>query len=256
MKEFRLPAEWEEQSGVQLTWPHSETDWRHMLTEVQACFVKIAQAIAEKEIVLIVAPHQQEPNKQLIAGGVNMANVRFVECPTNDTWARDHGAITMTNDKDSILYDFTFNGWGLKFPADLDNQITRNIFKANMLHGKYTNQHNFVLEGGSIDSDGKGSILTTANCLLSVNRNDSMDMSEIEDYLCNTFNLKRILWLEHGNLEGDDTDGHIDTLARFCPNNTIVYEQCTDEHDSHYQDLKLMEEELKEFTAIDGKPYR
>lgn len=251
-----LPAEWYQQSGVQLTWPHADTDWRRMLTEVQACFLEIAKHIADKENILIVAPHADTPYRQLKAGGVNMDNVRFLECATNDTWARDHAPITIFRSGEAKLLDFTFNGWGLKYPADLDNQITRNLCRSGKLDGKYINCLGFVLEGGSIESDGKGTLLTTENCLLSPNRNAQLNKAQIEDYLCKTFLLKRVLWLKHGYMEGDDTDGHVDTLARLCPNDTIAYVQCCDETDEQYDELHLMEQELKAFRTLDGKPYR
>ena len=251
-----LPAEWYEQSGVQLTWPHAGTDWKRMLTEVQECFSKIAKHIADHESLLIVAPHIEGPRRQLKAAGVNMQNVKLVECPTNDTWARDHAAITLIDNEECQLLDFTFNGWGLKFPADLDNLIARRIFDADIFHAKYVNKHGFVLEGGSIESDGAGTVLTTEDCLLSPNRNGEMDKNDIEAYLCSVFNLQRVLWLKHGYLEGDDTDGHIDTLARFCPDNTIAYVQCCNEEDEHYNELHLMEQELRAFRTIEGEPYR
>lgn len=251
-----LPSEWYEQSGVQLTWPHAGTDWKRMLTDVQDCFTKIAYQIAEREKVLIVAPNAHDVRKQLIAGNVNMENVRFMECATNDTWARDHGPISVVDTTETKLLDFTFNGWGLKYPSDLDNQITRHTLDAGLLHGRYVNKLGFVLEGGSIDCDGAGTLLTTETCLLSPNRNDELNKADIEEYLRSAFNLRRILWLKHGFLSGDDTDSHIDTLARFCPNNTIVYTICTDEHDEHYKELKLMEEELKSFRTLTGESYR
>ena len=251
-----LPAEWYEQSGVQLTWPHAGTDWKRMLTEVQECFLKIAQYIAERENLLIVAPHIEEPRKQLQAAGLEMSRVRFLECPTNDTWARDHGVISLIEEDKTHLLDFMFNGWGLKFPADLDNLIAHETSSSGSLQGKYINKRSFVLEGGSIESDGKGTLLTTQDCLLSPNRNAEMNKEEIEEYLISTFHLKRILWLRHGYLEGDDTDGHIDTLARFCLNDTITYVQCNDKRDEHYEELYLMEQELKTFKTTEGKAYR
>lgn len=251
-----FPAEWYDQSGVQLTWPHATTDWKRMLTEVQECFVKIAKCIAKRERVLIVVPQMADAKKQLLAAKVNMENIKFVECATNDTWARDHGALSIITESNTQLLDFTFNGWGLKYAADLDNQITRHIFDSGILHGRYVNKLDFVLEGGSIDSDGKGSILTTENCLLSPNRNDEMNKLEIEEYLLRSLHLRRVLWLKHGSLIGDDTDSHIDTLARFCPNDTIAYVQCLDKKDEQYNELKLMEEELKELKTIEKEPYR
>ena len=251
-----LPSEWYEQSGVQLTWPHAGTDWKRMLTQVQECFIQIALPIAQREKLLVVTPHTQETRKQLVAGGINMDNVRLVECPTNDTWARDHAPLSVVDSQATYLLDFTFNGWGLKYAADLDNRISRHVFDSGLLHAKYENRKNFVLEGGSIDSDGKGTLLTTEDCLLAPNRNDTMNQVEIEEYLRSAFHVQRVLWLKHGYLTGDDTDGHVDTLARFCPNDTIAYVECKDEDDEQYKELKLMEEELKTFRTLTDKPYR
>lgn len=250
-----LPAEWTRQSGVQLTWPHAATDWAYMLDEVQTCFLHIAREIAARELLLIVTPEPEEVKRQ-IADTVRMDNVRFVQCPTNDTWARDHGAITLLDADEPVLLDFKFNGWGLKFASDKDNLITRRLIDANALHGRYVNCLGFVLEGGSIESDGKGTLLTTSECLLSPNRNGQMTQKEIETYLRNTFHVQQVLWLDHGYLAGDDTDSHIDTLARLCPNDTIVYVQCTDITDEHYEALRLMEEQLKTFRTLQGEPYR
>lgn len=250
-----LPAEWALQSGVQLTWPHAGTDWAYMLDEVQACFVDIAREIARREKLMIVTPEPEEVKKQ-IAATVNMENVRFLECDTNDTWARDHGAITVLDADGASLLDFKFNGWGLKFASDKDNLITRHAVESGMLNGRYANRLGFVLEGGSIESDGMGTLLTTSECLLSPNRNGQMNRVEIEEYLRSVFHLQRVLWLDYGYLAGDDTDSHIDTLARFCSPDTIAYVQCNDTEDEHYEALRKMEEQLKTFRTLSGKPYR
>lgn len=250
-----LPAEWAPQSGIQLTWPHAGTDWAHMLTEVQACFATIAREIAQRELLLIVTPEPEEVKKQ-ISATVNMQNVRFMECETNDTWARDHGAITMLDAEGASLLDFMFNGWGLKFASDKDNLITRQAVESGFLNGRYVNRLGFVLEGGSIESDGLGTLLTTSECLLSPNRNGQMGRDEIEEYLCSLFHLKQVLWLDHGYLAGDDTDSHVDTLARLCSPDTIAYVQCNDTQDEHYEALHQMEEQLKTFRTLDGTPYR
>lgn len=250
-----LPAEWYKQSGVQLTWPHEGTDWAYMLDEVEACFVNIAREIAARQLLLIVTPNP-EAVKAKIADVVNMDNVRFFECATNDTWARDHGAITLMNNREPMLLDFKFNGWGLKFAADKDNLISSKAAVAEALNGTYINHLNFVLEGGSIESDGRGTLLTTSECLLSPNRNGEMSKEEIEIYLKRVFYLKQVLWLDHGYLAGDDTDSHIDTLARICPNDTIAYVACTDKDDEHYPALLRMEEQLKSFRTLEGQPYR
>lgn len=250
-----LPAEWALQSGVQLTWPHAGTDWAYMLDEVQECFTRIAAEIAKRELLLIVTPEPETVKKQ-IAPVVDMEKVRFLTCETNDTWARDHGAITMKGCEGAELLDFGFNGWGLKFASDKDNRITRHAIEAGALKGRYVNRLGFILEGGSIESDGMGTLLTTSECLLSPNRNGQMNRMEIEKYLRSLFHLQQVLWLDHGYLAGDDTDSHIDTLARLCSPNTIAYVQCLDKNDEHYEALRKMEEQLKTFRTLEGRPYR
>jgi len=184
-------------------------------------------------------------------------NLIFAELDSNDTWARDHGAVTVLVGGKPVLYDFQFNGWGLKFPACQDNQLTSRLFKMNLFSREvgYENKLNFVLEGGSFEVDGAGTLLTTEECLLSVNRNQRMSKAEIELYLREVFDIQRVLWLSSGYLAGDDTDSHIDTLARFCNEKTIAYVKCDDSSDEHYSQLFLMEEELKSFRRLDGSPY-
>ncbi len=251
-----LPAEWAWQSGVQLTWPHRDTDWAGMLDEVEECFTRIAREIALRERLLVVTPYPEEVRKRLEDNGVHMPNVRLTRCDTNDTWARDHGPLTLLDTDGPALLDFTFNGWGLKFAADKDNRVTRRCFEAGCFRGRYVNRLGFVLEGGSIESDGAGTLLTTSECLLSPNRNGQLNRVEIEEYLCSTLHARRVLWLDHGYLAGDDTDSHVDTLARFCDPGTIAYVQCTDPQDEHHEALRLMEEQLRTFRTLEGEPYR
>ncbi|MBR3951153.1 MAG: agmatine deiminase family protein [Bacteroidaceae bacterium] len=250
-----LPAEWDRQSAIQLTWPHKDTDWAYMLDEVEECFVNLAREIAARQLLLIVTPEPEQVRNR-IAHVVNMDNVRIVECNSNDTWARDHGGITVYVDGEPVVYDFAFNGWGLKFAACHDNLITSQLNKQGLLHALYQNRLNFIIEGGSIESDGCGTMLTTSECLLSPNRNGEWGREDIEQYLCDAFGLLQILWLDHGYLVGDDTDSHIDTLARLAPDNTILYVRCEDETDEHYKALQAMEQQLRTFTTIDGEPYR
>lgn len=250
-----LPSEWHKQSGVQLTWPHAGTDWSYMLAEVQECFVEIAREVAKRELLLIVTPEVETVKKQ-IANRVNMENVRFFECETNDTWARDHGAITLLDTTSPLLLDFRFNGWGDKFEASLDNQITRKAYDAGFFKSEYKSHLDFVLEGGSIESDGRGTLLTTSTCLLAPHRNQPMNRTDINDYLRSALHVEQILWLDYGYLAGDDTDSHVDTLARLCPNNTIAYVQCTNPDDEHFEELQKMEKQLGTFRTLKGEPYR
>ena len=230
---YRLPAEWEPQSGVQLTWPHAETDWAPMLDEITETYREMADAIRRYEPVLIVEP------------------------PTNDTWARDHGFITLVDDQGGIrLLDFKFNGWGEKFPADLDNAINRRLYDEGRVKGEYVSQLDFVLEGGAIESDGSGTVFTTTNCLLAPHRNQPMTQQQIEERLKEALCAERIVWIDHGNLTGDDTDGHIDTLVRIAPDDTLLYVGCDDVEDEQYTELHLMETQLQTLHTRDGHPYR
>ncbi len=251
----RLPPEWHPQSAVQLTWPHPATDWQADLEDVTRCFQQIAYEIASRQPLLVVGHDADQVRAQLSHCPPDRVN--FYEIATNDTWARDHSGITVLEAENPVLLDFQFNGWGLKFPAHLDNQITRQLYEQGAFPGMdYRSVKQFVLEGGSIESDGAGTLLTTEACLLSANRNDTMGKDEIEAFLKQTFGLQRVLWLRHGHLAGDDTDSHIDTLARFCNATTIAYVRCTDTADEHYDALRRMEEELQAFTTLDGQPYR
>ena len=226
---YRLPAEWEPQSGVQLTWPHAATDWAPMLDDIVAVYDEMAREIRKREHLLIVPP------------------------PSNDTWARDHGFITLVNDKGGVrLLDFQFNGWGEKFPAEIDNTLNRRIYDEGHVQGEYVDHLDFVLEGGSIESDGRGTIFTTSCCLLAPHRNQPLTQQEIEDRLKEWLCADRIVWLNHGSLLGDDTDGHIDTLVRICPDDTLLYTGGDDDHPA----LALMEQELRDLRTLDGQPYR
>lgn len=230
---YRLPAEWEPQSGIQLTWPHADTDWAPMLHEIEHTYEEMAREISRREPLLVVGP------------------------PTNDTWARDHAFITLTDDDGGqpLLLDFCFNGWGKKFPAELDNAINRRIYDEGRVGGCYESHLDFVLEGGSIESDGKGTVFTTSGCLMASYRNQPLTRDEIEEQLKLRLRAKRVLWIDHGALTGDDTDGHIDTLVRVAPHDTLLYIRCDDPGDEQYAELRLMEEQLQTFRTFSGAPY-
>ena len=258
MANRRLPAEWEPQGFVQLTWPHKDSLW-YEVEKVQACYTQIVTAILRHEPVLMVCRDQAECEEDLRRNGLTSLNgIRFVECPINDTWARDHGAISVLGEAgEKYILDFVFNGWGLKFAADLDNQITRQAFACGAFGPdvQYKDMRPYVLEGGSIDCDGAGTLLTTRECLCSLNRNEYLTQEQIENRLKEAFGLQRILWLDHGGIVGDDTDSHVDILARFCGPDIIAYTACDDESDENYAALKAMETQLKTFRTLDGKPY-
>lgn len=252
---IQFPAEWHIQSAIQLTWPHENTDWREMLDEVTEFYISLSKEILKHTRLLIVCNETKGVEKHFTPA--EKINLLLVEAETNDTWARDHGAISVFVDGKPVIYDFGFNAWGLKFAANHDNQITSNIFAKNIFAKdvKYHNYLNFILEGGAVESDGEGTLLTTSKCLLAPNRNQPLTKEEIEEFLKEKLGLKQILWLNHGYLSGDDTDSHIDTLARLCNNTTIAYVQCLDENDEHYEELKKMEEELTVFRTLRNASY-
>lgn len=259
---MRLPAEWEPQAFVQIAWPHAETDWAPYLKAAWECYGNIAREIARREPLAIITPEPAAVRDYLRSlANVPLENIRIIEVETNDTWARDHAFLTLVaDDGRKQLTDFTFNGWGLKFAANLDNQINAKalpeIEKMLADGADYHNELNIVLEGGSVESDGRGTILTTTSCLLAANRNNYADKASAEKELTRALHCNRVLWLDHSWLAGDDTDGHIDTVARLCPNDTIAYVQCLDTADEHYAELRAMELELQQLRTSDGQPYR
>ena len=253
-----LPAEWAPQSAVMLTWPHSNTDWQPILPQITETYVRMAKEIVKRERLIIVTP---EPNKvrQLLP---HSPRITYVKCDTNDTWARDHGFITLVDREQKspftghCLLDFQFNGWGKKFEASLDNRINRTLFDASVVNGEYIDCNDFVLEGGSIESDGEGTVFTTTGCLMAPNRNQPLSQDEIEEELKKRLSADRILWIDHGDLVGDDTDGHIDTLVRVAPADTLLYMGCDDENDEQYEQLHKMEEDLRMLQTKSGRGYR
>ena len=266
MNNLYFPAEWERQSAIQLTWPHADTDWNEYLDEINKTYVEMADAITKHEGLIVVTPHPENVKKllecKLTVG--QMARVTIHQCPTNDTWARDHGFISL-KEKDGLsqdgkdgltLLDFRFNGWGEKFQADLDTRINRSLHDNGIIKGNYIDLNDFVLEGGSVESDGKGTVFTTSCCLLAPNRNQPLTQEEIELKLKDYLHADRIVWIDYGELIGDDTDGHIDTLVRTAPDDTLVYVGCDAPADEQYRGLHMMEEQLKTFNTADGKPYR
>jgi agmatine deiminase len=251
----RLPAEWEEQDGVLLSWPHGESDWQPVLDQVEPVFAQIVAAISRHERVVLTVTERGLADAMLRAAGSVMENIRCVELPSNDTWARDFGPITVLENGAPLLLDFGFNGWGLKFASNHDNLITGHLCAAGVFRSG-RRIAGMVLEGGSIESDGRGTILTTSECLLEANRNPHLSRGEIQRALLDQFGASRVLWLENGYLAGDDTDSHIDTLARLCPNDTIIHVACDDPDDEHYAPLARMKAELESFRTREGATYR
>jgi len=254
-----LPPEWAPQSGVMLTWPHAHSDWAPILERVEPVFVEIARQVARFEKALIVCyddAHRAHVAGRLQAAGVPADRAVLAVAPSNDTWARDHGPVTVRCQDENTLLNFGFNGWGGKYPHNLDNVVTRTIYNQGVFGKTPLQTVDLVLEGGSIEVDGQGTLLTTERCLLAPTRNPALGREQIEKRLAELLGLNRFLWLKHGYLAGDDTDSHIDTLARYCDARTIAYVACDDPTDEHYAELRAMEAELRQFRAADGAPYR
>ncbi|TPV95439.1 MAG: agmatine deiminase family protein [Myxococcales bacterium FL481] len=253
MPHVRLPAEWEPVGAVLMAWPRSAGDWAPHLGPARATVGAIARAIAPHAQVIMLS---DEPASLAALVDELTPRLTVIELKTNDTWTRDYGPITVLVEGSPQLLDFGFNGWGLKFPADLDNQVTTRLADQGVFGQTPIVRPGLWLEGGSIESDGAGTLLTTRHCLLSPNRNPHLTRASIETQLARWLGIRRTLWLEQGPLEGDDTDGHIDTLARLCPDSTIAYVDCDDPRDAHYPAFKTMRAQLESFRTVAGGNYR
>lgn len=253
---LRLPAEWEPQAGVLIAWPHADTDWAPRLADVETTLVALAVAIARFELVVVCVADEAlriHAHRMLLTVGIDTANLRYVEIDYDDTWLRDSGPITLINADNFVLTDFRFTGWGGKFEAAQDDRLIEGLVKRDLFARATHRRIDWALEGGAIESDGAGTILTTWKCL--TQRHPEQSRTSMTMQLKQALHADRVLWLEHGYLEGDDTDAHIDTLARFAPDDAIVYQACDDESDSHHAELSAMADELASLRTRHGKPY-
>lgn len=258
MKRQFLP-EWQPQWGVLLAWPHHSTDWNDILDEAEQCYSEIITAITHYENVLLLchdATHQAHIEQRLKQSKADLERIHWVHQPYNDTWARDFAPIAILDNGQPSFVNFTFNAWGNKYPAKLDNAVNAHLASLPLFANTTMQTNDIIMEGGSLETDGQGTLLTTEICLLNKNRNPDLSREEIENNLKESLGLEHILWLQHGHLEGDDTDAHIDTLARFSSPESIVYITCDDENDTHYADMKAMENELKALKQSNGEPYQ
>ncbi len=252
-----LPPEWARQSAVMLTWPHRHGDWADSLEKVERVYLQMPAVICARQDLLVVAydeEHAKYLGEKMTGAGIDQSRLHLAVATNDDSWARDHGPITVLVDGKPLLLDFVFNGWGGKFSAEQDTRINKRLFHAGVFNCDLRSIE-LVLEGGSIESDGMGTLMTTRKCLLNPNRNPGLGLEQIEGQLKDLLGVERILWLDHGELAGDDTDAHIDTLARFADARTITYVRCDDPDDAHYAELQAMERELQQFTTFDGQPY-
>lgn len=249
---YRLPAEWEKQDAIQFTFPHADSDWKLILEDAIHVFVTVITAILPFEKVLVVTKDVAKTKNYF--KNCPSQNLFFFDIDSNDTWARDHGGITVSNGKELKILDFTFNGWGQKFGAENDNLITEKLHLSKAFKAPLE-KVNFVLEGGAIETDGLGTLITTRHCMQSPHRNPSFSEEQINNLLYQSFGTSNIYWLNNGYLAGDDTDSHIDTLVRFCNPTTIAYVKCYDQQDEHYDSLLKMEAELMNLVDINGNSF-
>lgn len=259
---LRLPAEWEAQDAVLFAWPDESTDWATNLESVRHCYVEIFRALCPTTpVILLVRPTaidhiNSQLSKLAEPNEPSFNNLYPIPVEFNDTWARDFGPITRLNDDLLEIVDFQFNAWGEKFEFDLDNNVTKTLFERQLFNKDVSKiESKLILEGGGIESDGLGNLLTTCQCLLNANRNPELKKSEIESNILNVLGGVKIHWISNGEIIGDDTDSHIDTLARFAPNNKIIYQSCDDKNDRHYASLTLMENELQKLSNLMGEPF-
>jgi len=254
---LRFPAEWEHQSAVLIAWPHLATDWAERLAEVETTYVALVAAITRHQRVLVCIADvtlREHCAALLAAAGVDMALVQFFEVAYDDTWLRDSGPITLQDGDGLRLLDFHFTAWGGKFEAGLDDQLVGKLHAAGVFGNAAHQRIDFALEGGGIETDGKGSLLSTWRCLHE--RHPLLDRGQITSILQESLAQQRTLWLDHGYLEGDDTDAHIDTLARFAPDDAIVFQSCDDPADPHFSELQAMAADIAALRTVDGRPYR
>jgi agmatine/peptidylarginine deiminase len=254
---LRLPAEWEPQSAVLIAWPHAGTDWAERLSEVESTYVALAAAVTRFQPLIIVVPDlalHAHVEGLLQEAVVDLTRIRFVELAYDDTWLRDSGPITLKGSNTGFqLTDFRFTGWGGKFGAEQDDALIAGLVDAGIFGSAAHRRIDWALEGGGIESDGEGTVLTTWRCL--VQRHPEQSREEMSAILRDSLNASRILWLDFGYLEGDDTDAHIDTLARFAPGERIVFQACDDPADPHYDELQRMAAELAALRTADGRAY-
>lgn len=253
---YYFPAEFDEHVATWLSWPHKEASWPGKIETIFPVYATFVKLLAEGEKVNInVADDAMRKSalQHLEAQGADLSNVRFFFHPTNDAWCRDHGPAFVINPSATtkkLIVDWGYNAWGGKYPPfDLDDNIPTLIAKHYGIPVLYPG---IVMEGGSVDFNGKGTVLTTTSCLLNVNRNPDLNQGQIEEYLHNYYGVQNILWLGDG-IVGDDTDGHIDDLTRFVNHDTVVSVVETNRQDENYSPLQENLKALSKMRLENGR---
>lgn len=253
-----LPAEWADQDAILLAWPHVQTDWLPLLPRIEQVYLELVYHITRFEHVVLLCNTTalvEAVREKLRSRDVDMRRVHCIVVPYDDTWLRDSGPLCVEAESGLVALDFRFNGWGGKYDASLDDRICYTLAKDSLFSAR-RQAMDIILEGGSLDCDGDGTILTTRQCLLSQTRNPQLGETDYEQVFAGAFGTQRVFWVEHGELEGDDTDGHIDMLARFCDSRTIAFTSCERKDDSHYPTLQALEDELTNLRTGENEAYR
>lgn len=249
---YRWPAEWERHAATWVSWPHNPATWPGKFHVVPACFAELVQAIARFEPVHILAGGAAVMNDAEMHVG-DEPNVKLFDIETNDAWCRDHGPMFVVRETDAAVIDWEYNAWGGKYPPfDKDNAVPSQIAYLGALRRFVPG---IILEGGSVEGNGRGTVLTTESCLLNPNRNPNISRADAERYLANYLGATNVLWLKRGELAGDDTDGHIDQLARFVNPTTIVAAWEDDPADVNHEPLRVNFEQLSGMTDQDGNAF-
>lgn len=252
-----LPPEWAPQAATLLIWPRADGDWGGQLPCVRNAIARMAAVLAARQRVILIAADAECRESIAIHPDLADAGPRVAELPNNDVWVRDTGPITVFADDGRRLFlDFRFDGWGGRHPSADDDALASRLYECGALGAGELIRQDWVLEGGAVETDGAGGLLATEGCLLHGRRNPGLGRAELETRLRDALGVKRILWLSEGRLEGDDTDGHIDTLARFAAPDHIVHQGCDDPDDEHHRPLTAMARELSALRTADGRPYR
>ncbi len=255
---FSFPAEWEKQDALWLSWPHKEESWPGKIHSIYGPYSQFIKLVAADQLVRInVADEAMKTFAMghIMAAGANMDNISFYFHPTNDAWCRDHGPAFVINREtgEKAVVDWGYNAWGGKYPPfDLDDVVPTKIAKEFNLK-LFTPP--IVMEGGSVEFNGKGTVLTTTACLLNENRNPHLTKEQIEGYLKDYYGQDQVLWLGDG-IVGDDTDGHIDDITRFVAEDTVLTVVEEDPKDENYELLQENLAALKEMTLLDGRPLK
>ena len=253
---FHFPAEFEKHESTWLSWPHKEASWPGKIESIYPAYSFFVRTVAKYELVNINVADgtmKSQAIEHLSRAGANLSNIRFHLNPTNDAWCRDHGPAFLVNrkDKKKVIVDWGYNAWGGKYPPfDLDDVIPTRIgteLKLSVFNP------GIVMEGGSVDFNGAGTVLTTTSCLLNKNRNPDLSQAEIEEYLIDYYGVEQILWLGDGVL-GDDTDGHIDDITRFVNTHTVVTVVEENESDENHHPLEENLKSLEKMRLTNGQP--